>query len=58
MVGDHAKAGQYNSLVQKRVTVLAAIRNSAADGDHSAFSRADVESMIDEVGRLVAQWLS
>lgn len=58
MNADLAKAGQYNSLVQKRVTSLAAIRNSAAHGDHSAFTKADVESMIEEVGRLVGQWLS
>jgi hypothetical protein len=58
MNGDLAKAGQYNSLVQKRVTALAAIRNSAAHDGHSASSRADVESMIDEVGLFVAQWLS
>ena len=58
MNADLAKAGEYNSLVQKRVTSLAAIRNSAAHGDHSAFTKVDVESMIEEVGRLVGQWLS
>lgn len=58
MNADLAKAGQYNSLVQKRVTSLAAIRNSAAHGDHTAFTKADVESMVEEVGRLVGQWLA
>jgi hypothetical protein len=55
---DLAKAGAYNSLVQKRITALAAIRNSAAHGDHSAFKKEDVVSMIDEVERLVSAWLS
>jgi hypothetical protein len=58
MNADLAKAGQYNSLVQKRVTSLAAIRNSAAHGDHAAFTKEDVASMIEEVSRLVGQWLS
>lgn len=58
MNADLAKAGQYNSLVQKRVTSLAAIRNSAAHGDHTAFTKADVESMVEEIGRLVGQWLA
>ncbi len=58
MNADLAKAGQYNSLVQKRITSIAAIRNSAAHGDHSAFSRNDVAAMIDEVARLVGEWLS
>ena len=55
---DLAKAGQYNSLVQKRITALAAIRNSAAHGKAADFDDKDVESMIEEVERLVAGWLS
>ena len=58
MNADLAKAGQYNSLIQKRITALAAIRNSAAHGDHKAFSRDEVAAMIDEVERLVGIWLS
>ena len=58
MNADLAKAGQYNTLVQKRITALAAIRNSAAHGDHKAFSKDEVASMIDEVERLVGNWLS
>lgn len=58
MNADLAKAGQYNSLVQKRITALAAIRNSAAHGKHSEFDDKDVQSMIEEVERLVAGWLS
>jgi hypothetical protein len=58
MNADLTKTGQYNSLVQKRITALAAIRNSAAHGKHSEFNEADVSSMIDEIEKLVAGWLS
>lgn len=58
MNADLAKAGKYNSLVQKRITALAAIRNSAAHGEVQKFSSADVSSMIDEIERLVGSWLS
>jgi len=53
-----AKAGVYNSLVQKRITALAAIRNSAAHGNETEFRTADVGAMIQEVERLVSEWLS
>lgn len=55
---DLAKAGRYNSLVQKRITTLAAIRNSAAHGKLTDFDDKDVRSMIEDVERLVAGWLS
>jgi hypothetical protein len=58
MNADLAKAGQYNSLVQKRITALAAIRNSAAHGNSAEFDDSDVKSMIEEVEKLVAGWLS
>jgi hypothetical protein len=58
MNADLAKAGKYNSLVQKRITALAAIRHSAAHGKPSEFNSADVEHMITEVERLVAEWLA
>lgn len=58
MNADLAKVGQYNSLVQKRITALAAIRNSAAHGNHAEFDDANVSSMIEEVEKLVADWLS
>lgn len=58
MNADLTKAGQYNTLVQKRITALAAIRNSAAHGNLGDFHDIDVKSMIEEVERLVADWLS
>lgn len=58
MNADLAKAGVYNTLVQKRITALAAIRNSAAHGNEVEFGTADVNAMIQEVERLVGDWLS
>lgn len=40
------KAGVYNTLTQKKVTALADIRNSAAHGKWSEFSKSDVEDML------------
>lgn len=53
-----AKAGQYNALVQKRITAIAAVRNSAAHGKANDFQRADVESMINEIERFALDALS
>jgi hypothetical protein len=58
MNSDLAKAGKYNSLVQKKITALAAIRNSAAHGNSADFSKKDVESMLDDVERLLESWLA
>lgn len=51
MNADLAKAGQYNALMQKRITALAAIRNSAAHGKPEEFSAVDVAAMIEDVER-------
>jgi hypothetical protein len=53
MNADLAKAGVYNRLVQKQMTALADIRNSAAHGDASAFTKDDVSNMIREVRRFI-----
>ncbi|MDZ7919854.1 DUF4145 domain-containing protein [Rhodoferax sp.] len=58
MNADLAKAGRYNLLVQKRITALAGLRNSAAHGNASEFTKDDVSSMISEVERFVADVLS
>ena len=57
MNADLAKAGEYNALVQKRVTALAAVRNSAAHGKTSEYTNEDVKSMTSEVERFVAEHL-
>ena len=57
MNSDLAKAGTYNKLQQKRITALADIRNSAAHGTQNEFSEQDVEDMIRDVERFVAERL-
>ena len=52
-----AKAGVHNSLV-KKITALAATRNSAAHGKSNEFTKADVKHMIAEVNRYVSNPLS
>ena len=56
MNADLAKAGFYNVLVQKRVTMLADIRNKAAHGDTASFTDADVTDMIAQVERFVSDY--
>lgn len=57
MNADLAKAGAHNALSQKRITALAAIRNSAAHGKSEDFTKADVESMIEDVKRYIEKHL-
>lgn len=58
MNADLAKAGTYNSLIQKRITAIASIRNSAAHGKPSEFSANDVKGMIADVERFIVSVLS
>jgi hypothetical protein len=57
MNADLAKAGTYNALLQKRITALAGVRNSAAHGKPEEFSDQDVHDMIRDVERFVAEHL-
>lgn len=57
MNDDLTKAGAYNSLQQKRIIAMAAIRNSAAHGKTDEFNTGDVKGMIDEVERFLASTL-
>lgn len=57
MNADLAKAGEYNALIQKRVTALAAVRNSAAHGKTAEYKGEDVKSLISDVERFVAERL-
>jgi hypothetical protein len=54
---DLAKNGNYNKLIQKRITALADIRNSAAHGKPDEFTDDDVRDMIRDVERFVAEHL-
>ncbi|AXI62931.1 DUF4145 domain-containing protein [Pseudomonas kribbensis] len=51
------KAGAYNSLQHKRITAMAAIRNSAAHGKKGEFEPEDVKGMLDDVERFLASTL-
>jgi hypothetical protein len=57
MNADLAKNGTYNLLMQKRITALAQIRNDAAHGKHDQFNETDVERMIADVERFLADYL-
>jgi hypothetical protein len=54
MNADLTKEKVYNGIMQKRITHLAAVRNSAAHGNKEEFETYDVRAMIDEVERFLA----
>lgn len=56
MNADLCKAGLYTLLVQKRITALADIRNNAAHGHPEKFNRDDVDDMIRQVERFLADY--
>lgn len=58
MNAELSKVGEYNALIQKRVTSLAAVRNSAAHGKSNEYTSEDVKHLISEVERFVAERLS
>ncbi len=58
MNAELAKKGVYNTLVQKRITWLADIRNRAAHGQWSEFSSTDVENMLRQVRDFVTDYLA
>ncbi|MET4702422.1 hypothetical protein ABIE65_005478 [Constrictibacter sp. MBR-5] len=51
------KAGEYNLLVQKRITALADIRNNAAHGHSGQFTQSDVTDMIAYIETFVSERL-
>jgi len=57
MNADLAKHGLYSVLVQKHITAVADIRNSAAHGHPEKFTKDDVSRMIDYVEGFVATHL-
>jgi len=54
MNAELVKAGVYNNLTQKRITALAAVRNSAAHGKLDEFTKDDVSAMIRDEQRFEA----
>lgn len=55
MNAELAKKAIYSKLVQKRVTALADLRNSAAHGKWAEFERSDVESMLRDIRDFMAK---
>lgn len=55
MNSELAKKGAYTKLVQKRITSLADLRNSAAHGKWSEFEKSDVESMVRDIRDFMAK---
>ena len=53
-----SKAGIYTKLVQKKITALADLRNKAAHGEWSEFTKKDVEDMIRDVRRFMEVYFS
>ena len=53
-----AKNGIYNALWQKKITALADLRNKAAHGKWTEFTKKDVEDMIRDVRRLMEDHFS
>jgi len=57
MNADLAKQGVYNANMAKRITALAAIRNSAAHGKGNEFTDGDVTTMVDDIARFLSEYL-
>jgi hypothetical protein len=57
MNDDLTKAGTYSTLVQKRITALADIRNNAAHGNPEKFKDSDVSDMITYIESFVSERL-
>jgi hypothetical protein len=53
-----AKDGAYSSLVQKRITALADLRNKAAHGKWTDFSKDDVKDMLAQIRLFMEQHFS
>ncbi|MFL0802024.1 MAG: hypothetical protein K6L80_16375 [Agarilytica sp.] len=54
MNADLAKAAVYSKVTQKQITAYAGIRNSAAHGNSSEFSKSDVEQMVPAVEQFLS----
>ena len=51
------KKGVYNITTQKRITGIAGIRNSAAHGKESEYTKEDVVDMVKHIRRLIEEWV-
>jgi len=55
MNSELAKKGTYTKLVQKRITSIADLRNSAAHGKWTEFEKSDVEAMVRDIRDFMAK---
>lgn len=58
MNAELAKSGLYSTLIQKRVTALADIRNKAAHGKWNDFAKEDVNQMLSQVRSFMEEYFS
>ncbi len=58
MNSELAKKGIYTKLIQKRITSLADLRNSASHGKWTEFEKSDVESMVRDIRDFMAKHYS
>jgi hypothetical protein len=58
MNAELVKSGKYSKLVQKRITTIADLRNSAAHGKLEDFGASDVEAMLRDVRDFMAKHYS
>ncbi len=56
MNSELAKAGVFSKLIQKRITVLADLRNKSAHGQWDQFSKDDVKDMIKSIRRIMEEY--
>jgi hypothetical protein len=57
LIDELKKAGAFNELKAKQLRSWADIRNAAAQGEFSAFGKADVEQMIYGINNFLADYL-
>lgn len=58
MNSELAKKAIYSKLIQKRITAIADLRNSAAHGKWDEFDRSDVEAMLRDVRDIMTKYFS
>jgi len=57
LIDEQKKAGAFNELKAKKLRSWAGVRNAAAHGHFSDFSKADVEQMISGINNFLADYL-
>ena len=57
MNADLCKAGTYNMAKQKQITAWADLRNKAAHGDWTTYTKEDVKEYMDGVSRFIADYM-